>query len=105
MRWCGRIQFPNKPWPSRWLAAVVLAALVVGAGCNSTRSVTPPAVFDPADLVAELKKSAAGWNAGDLDAFMSIYAEDATFAQPDRFIRGKAAIRALYAQAFAPGVA
>jgi len=37
--------------------------------------------------------------------FMAVYAENAAFAQAEGFIHGKAAIRALYAPAFAPGFA
>lgn len=52
---------------------------------------------------ALLARGAAAWNEGDLDAFMSDYTEDATFVTRREVVRGRDAIRALYAPRFAPG--
>ncbi len=43
------------------------------------------------------------WNAGDLDAFVSDYAVDATFVRPRELVRGRDNIRARYAPRFRPG--
>lgn len=50
-----------------------------------------------------MEASAAGWNANDLDRFMAVYADDATFVTPKGLLRGKAVIAAHYARSFAPG--
>lgn len=59
------------------------------------------------DVRAMLERSAADWNRGDLDAFMSAYApgEGTTFIGRRGIVRGPAEIRAGYAPRFAPGVA
>jgi uncharacterized protein (TIGR02246 family) len=87
-----------------WLSFSVCLWLVYATGCAS-----PPAVksLPPRDIGAEVRaefeRSVAAWNAGNLDGFMAIYAEDATFALRDSFLTGAPAIRAFYAPAFAPG--
>jgi len=55
------------------------------------------------EVSAEFQRSVTGWNLGDLDKFMELYSDYATFAQRETFIMGKANIRAVYAQAFAGG--
>jgi uncharacterized protein (TIGR02246 family) len=55
------------------------------------------------EAAAEFQRSVAGWNAGNLDAFTSIYAETATFALPDGLLRGREAIREFYAPNFERG--
>ena len=52
---------------------------------------------------ALLAHGASAWNHGDLDAFVSDYAFDATFVTKDSVIHGRPAIRAHYAPRFAPG--
>lgn len=44
--------------------------------------------------------SAAAWNRGDLDGFVSDYAQDATFVGSRGLIRGAAEIRRLYAEGY-----
>ena len=82
--------------------AVMLLSL---AGCVTRPVAAPAAAPQNLDIAEELKKSAAGWNLGYLDAFLAVYAENATFARQDNFVRGKPAIRALYAPVFEKGVA
>ena len=48
-----------------------------------------------------MEASAAGWNAGDLERFMAVYADDATFVTKDGVLRGKAAITERYRPSFA----
>lgn len=47
-----------------------------------------------------MEASAAGWNAGNLDRFMAIYADDAVFVTPKGLLRGKTAIAAKYRPSF-----
>ena len=53
-------------------------------------------------VTALLQHGAAAWNRGDLTAFMSDYAFDATFVTRDSVVHGRPAIQAL-APRFAPG--
>lgn len=58
----------------------------------------------PASAVREaMAASAAGWNAGDLDRFMSVYADDAVYVTAKGVVRGRAAIAARYAPTFKRG--
>jgi uncharacterized protein (TIGR02246 family) len=66
----------------RIAAALLLPALVAAA----------PAASPRAAIEAGLADSVAGWNAGNLDRYMAVYASDATFVAPDGLIQGKAAI-------------
>lgn len=90
------------PWVPLTVAALALA------GCAS-RGVAPSQSVMPADqevhaaFTALLARGAAAWNRGDLDGFMDDYTDDATFITSRGVVRGRAAIRALYAPRFAPG--
>ena len=59
------------------------------------------------EIRAMLDRSAAAWNQGDLDGFMSSYApgEGTTFIGRRGIVRGPDEIRAGYAARFAPGAA
>ncbi len=54
-------------------------------------------------IAAAMAASAAGWNAGDLDAFMAVYADDAVYVTAKGVVRGRAAIAARYAPSFQGG--
>ena len=54
-------------------------------------------------ITAEMAKSAAGWNGGNLDAFVAVYAADAIYAAGNEIARGRNAIAARYAKSFANG--
>ncbi len=56
-----------------------------------------------AAIAAAMADSAAGWNTGDLDRFMAVYADDAVYVTPKGLVRGKAAIAARYRPSFANG--
>ncbi|MCD2315208.1 SgcJ/EcaC family oxidoreductase [Sphingomonas sp. IC-11] len=56
-----------------------------------------------AAIEAEMAASAAGWNAGSLERFMAVYADDAVYASGKELARGKAAIASRYAKSFADG--
>lgn len=63
-----------------------------------------PALSGPqAQVMAAMTASAAGWNAGDLDRFVAVYADDASFVIKDGVLRGKAAIADRYRPSFANG--
>ncbi|MBX9927413.1 MAG: DUF4440 domain-containing protein [Gemmatimonadaceae bacterium] len=56
-----------------------------------------------AEIPAMMARSAVHWNAGQLDAFMADYTDSATFVARKGIIRGRDAIRGVYAARFAPG--
>lgn len=56
-----------------------------------------------AAVTAAMSASTAGWNAGDLDRFVAIYAKDAMFVTSKGVVRGKAAIAERYQASFKPG--
>ncbi|WP_428968230.1 YybH family protein [Sphingomonas sp. Xoc002] len=62
-------------------------------------------VTDPAEAAMRsvMLESAQGWNGGDLDRFMAIYAPDAVFVGSKGLIRGKPAIADSYRKSFAGG--
>ena len=64
----------------------------------------PASITAPqAAILAVMTDSAAGWNAGDLDRFMAVYADDATYVTGKGLVRGKAAIADRYRRSFAAG--
>jgi uncharacterized protein (TIGR02246 family) len=65
--------------------------------------VASPAATPQAAIEAEMAASGAGWNAGALDRFMAVYAEDAVYASGKELARGKAEIAKRYAKSFAEG--
>jgi uncharacterized protein (TIGR02246 family) len=85
-------------------AAALLLAACVRVRVNPDAAEAPVAAAQRAaeDLLAH---GAAAWNRGDLDGFVSDYAEDATFVTSRGLVRGRAAIRERYAPRFAPGTA
>ena len=77
----------------RMIAALAAVALMTPAAATPRQDAQKA-------IMAVMTESAAGWTAGDLDRFMAIYAEDATFVVGDGVVRGKAAIAARYAPRF-----
>jgi uncharacterized protein (TIGR02246 family) len=57
------------------------------------------------EIAVMMQASAMAWNRGDLDAFVNYYEPDTTTTYIGRsgVVRGRAAIRAVYAPRFAPG--
>jgi uncharacterized protein (TIGR02246 family) len=58
-------------------------------------------ITDPAEIarhpaIAVLKQQALAWSRGDIDAFCSVYAEDALFVTPTGLTRGREAVRSRY---------
>ena len=58
---------------------------------------------ETATVAAAMAASAAGWNAGDLNRFMAVYADDAIYVTAKGVVRGKAAIATHYAPSFTNG--
>ena len=56
-----------------------------------------------AEIAAAMNASAAGWNAGDLQRFVAIYAADAVFVGRDGLVSGRQAIADRYRPSFADG--
>lgn len=92
----------------------LLALLLFAVACHKGPRVEidpAPASLDPQRLTevlnAQFQKSAADWNAGDLGAFMSMYAKDTStmYLSGRNFEHGFAWIEQHYAPAFAPGAA
>ncbi|MGH7720003.1 MAG: YybH family protein [Gemmatimonadaceae bacterium] len=91
------------------LLAVPACANAGGGGATPDVGARAPATASPACARAEIDgmmtRAAAAWTRGDLDAFMSDYldSDSTTYIGGNRLIRGKAAIRDVYAPRFAPG--
>ncbi|WP_296219647.1 SgcJ/EcaC family oxidoreductase [uncultured Sphingomonas sp.] len=76
----------------------IVAIAVTQAVVAAAAAAAPQAAVE-----AELAASAAGWNSGSLDRFMSVYADDAVYSSGKDMVRGKAAIAKRYAGSFAEG--
>lgn len=93
--------------------ALVSACVVVplnsttNATSQSARVTVTHAARDSAarEIAVMMQASAMAWNRGDLDAFVNYYEPDTTTTYIGRngIVRGRAAIRAVYAPRFAPG--
>ena len=66
----------------RLLAAAVLAVTIASASPEAVR----------AEIESLLATQADAWSRGDLDAFCSVYADDATFVSPSGITRGRQAV-------------
>lgn len=76
----------------------LLAPIALAAAAAAPQAASPA----PA-IAAEMAASAAGWNAGSLERFMAIYADDAVYASGKELARGKGAIAERYKKSFADG--
>jgi uncharacterized protein (TIGR02246 family) len=83
--------------------SLALASLP-GAGADSTAAVkaSPDAGAPSASQVvlALLERQRQAWNAGDLEGFCAIYADDARFISPSGVTQGRAAVLARYQQRY-----
>lgn len=77
---------------------MIVALLIAQAAAVAVPAATPQAA-----VAAAMADSAAGWNAGSLDRFMAVYADDAVYASGKDVVRGKAAIAQRYAKSFSGG--
>lgn len=95
------------------LLALAAGALIVSCTAASGGAPAPARIGATSELrgqyrseiAAMMARSAASWNRGDLDAFADDYVpgEEATYIGRHGLVRGRAAIRDVYAPRFAPG--
>jgi uncharacterized protein (TIGR02246 family) len=90
---------------ARRAARIVLGGLMLAVGCarpGAFRPTTTERTAIRAELEAMLRRSAADWNRGDLDGFMSDYlaGDSTTYIGGRGLVRGPAAIRPSYARLF-----
>jgi len=81
-------------------ASLVLAGRLSAAPPASTPDIPLPSsiamTIARSDVGGVLAAQSAAWNRGDLEAFVSAYAEDATFLSTSGVTHGKAAVLARY---------
>jgi uncharacterized protein (TIGR02246 family) len=82
------------------LLGLLVAAPVAGHGEKPKAASVETA---RAGVAAALEDSRQGWNAGDLDRFVAVYAPDATFVTAKGLVQGRAAIADHYRRSFARG--
>jgi uncharacterized protein (TIGR02246 family) len=89
----------------RAACGILLAAWGL-AGCHTPPQPSGPVISIPliqTEVRQELQNSVAAWNAGDLNGFLQVYADNATVATSDGFLSGKLAVRDFYAHNFQRG--
>jgi len=96
----------SSPEPMRrafWMLALVGACVPAKACPEAPPSASPSEAARGPDADAvralvekDLRDSAAAWNRGDLDTFVSSYSEDAIFVSPSGITRGRAEVLARY---------
>ena len=64
----------------------MLAGLLAACACRS--GAPPPGI----EIEKLLREQSAAWNRGDLEAFCSAYADDATFVSPSGMTKGRQAV-------------
>jgi uncharacterized protein (TIGR02246 family) len=82
----------------RSLAVLIAAAMSAGAGPPAQRPLTDERGDEGVRkaVAAVLERQTAAWNRGDLQDFVSVYAEDATFVSPTGLTRGRQAVLERY---------
>lgn len=82
-------------------AALALGAAAALFGCKVAEEPATE-MQEKQAVLAMLAESAAGWNSGDIDRFMSSYADEPTtsIVTEDGLVRGKAAVRQHYLNQF-----
>jgi uncharacterized protein (TIGR02246 family) len=84
---------------------LLLGWVLLSLSCKTPPASAPttlPAANIPAEVAAEFQRSIAAWNSGNLDLFISIYAEQSSFSLADDLLVGREAIREFYAPNFNP---
>ena len=96
---------------STFVFSALTACVVVPVSSTTSATSAPVTVSRAArdsatrEIAIMMQASAMAWNRGDLDAFVNYYEPDTTTTYIGRngIVRGRAAIRAVYAPRFAPG--
>ena len=102
-----RLSFARSATPAR--PALLALATILAAAVTACASRPPDPNRARADLTSEVTtmfaRSAAAWNRGDLDTFMTDYlpGDRTTYVTSGGIIHGPAAIRERYGPRFAPG--
>ena len=78
----------------RSATALVLAAIL--ATLATAQGFAAPEQVAKMQIEHSLTKQAEAWNRGDLEAFVSVYAEDATFLSPSGLTQGRAEVLERY---------
>jgi uncharacterized protein (TIGR02246 family) len=81
---------PNRRRGARARPAVLLACLSILAPVAGAAATDSAEAVIARELGVLLETQAAAWSRGDLDAFASVYAEDALFLSPSGTTRGRA---------------
>jgi uncharacterized protein (TIGR02246 family) len=68
------------------MRGIVLAGLLVACACSDR--IAPPGL----EIERLLRDQSAAWNRGDLEAFCSVYADDASFLSPSGLTKGRQAV-------------
>jgi len=66
---------------------VLFGVIVAACTCAASAASAPSSARD--DIAKMLHDQAAAWTRGDLDAFCSVYADDATFISPSGMTKGR----------------
>jgi uncharacterized protein (TIGR02246 family) len=77
--------------------------LVTPLAAQTGKPMSVSAATARAGVAAAMDDSKAGWNAGNLDRFVAVYAPDATFVTEKGLVQGRAAIADRYRPSFAGG--
>ena len=87
------------------MRGMILLALLLTTpvAARTEKPMTAAAATAEAGVAAAMDDSAAGWNAGNLERFVAVYAPDATFVTDKGLVRGRAAIADRYRPSFAGG--
>lgn len=82
------------------LCALLASASVGATACAARTPLGASAATGPAAIRAELDSTAAGWNRGDLGAYLAAYDDSITSRGEAGFVRGKAAAESVMRQGF-----
>jgi uncharacterized protein (TIGR02246 family) len=80
--------------------SLALAAQPGGAGSGTAASADAGSPTASQVVLALLERQRQAWNAGDLEGFCAIYADDARFLSPSGVTQGRAAVLARYQQRY-----
>jgi uncharacterized protein (TIGR02246 family) len=80
------------------MRGLALASLLAACACGA-------GALAPDSAIGQLlREQSAAWNRGDLEAFCSVYANDATFISPSGSTRGRQAVLDRYRKKYVDGL-
>ena len=93
--------------PSLLAFVLLFSGFLMASGCASTAPAVVESpepvtaqVFDASEPLQILQTSAQDWSAGDIERFVSVYAEDCLFITSSGLTRGRAAVLSRYRQRY-----